>query len=89
MLTSRRGRRAETPLIRPIVTFSEGSTLEFTVKYARQEMLGLWVPVEMTEIFSRTRGLSDILVNVDARAAYSKLRRFQVKTDTEVKAVKK
>jgi hypothetical protein len=71
-------------------TFVDGSTLEFIVRYGRDEKLGLWVPVDMTEILSRPRGAgsTDNAVNADSRASYSKFRRFQVKAETEIKIVK-
>ena len=70
--------------------FIDGSTLEFIVRYGRDEMLGLWVPVDMTVILSRPSGAgsTDNTVNADARATYSKFRRFQVKSETEIKVVK-
>ncbi|MCX6537783.1 MAG: VWA domain-containing protein [Acidobacteria bacterium] len=65
------------------------SNIEFVVKYGRDATLGLWVPVEMTEVFSRNPNLTGgSAVTIDARATYSKFRRFQVKTDTEIKIVK-
>ena len=70
-------------------TFPDASTIEFVVKYGRDATLGLWVPVEMTEIFLRTRqSSSESSLTIDARATYSKFRRFQVKAETEIKIVK-
>jgi VWFA-related protein len=77
---------------RLIFTFVDDSRIEFVVKYERDARLGLWVPVEMTEVMyqqPRTLNTREAYIAVDSRAAYSKFRRFQVKTDTEVKAVKK
>jgi VWFA-related protein len=69
--------------------FPDGSTIEFVVKYGRDAALGLWVPVEMSEIFLRPRiGSLESAVAIDARATYSKFRRFQVKAETEIKIVK-
>jgi len=64
--------------------------MEFEVRYARDAALGLWLPVEMTEVFSRyvSGGASDRTVSVDSRATYSKFRRFQVTTDEQVKIPK-
>jgi len=64
--------------------------IEFEVRYARDAALGLWLPVEMTEVhsvygFEGGRGLT---VSVDARATYSKFRRFQVTTDEQIKIPK-
>jgi hypothetical protein len=65
--------------------FTDGSSLEFVVTYGRDPNLGLWVPVEMTEVFGRPRyGTIDTTIAVDARATYSKYRRFQVKSETEI-----
>ena len=73
-----------------VFRYNDGSTLEFVVKYGRDEKLGLWVPVDMTEILSRPRapGSTDNAVNADSHATYTKFRRFQVKADTEMKIVK-
>lgn len=68
---------------------ADDSTIEFVVKYGRDTTLGLWVPVEMTEICTRIPFGSAISSNViDARATYAKFRRFQVKADTEIRIVK-
>ena len=66
--------------------FSDGSVIDFTVKYGRDTTMGMWVPVEMTEVFSRAgyaNGGSPSVI-LDARATYSRFRRFQVKADTEI-----
>ena len=67
----------------------DGSNIELVVKYGRDATLGLWVPVEMTEVFSRNPNFTGgSAVTIDARATYSKFRRFQVKAETEIKLVK-
>jgi VWFA-related protein len=73
-----------------VLRFTDGSTLEFIVRYSRDEKLGLWVPMDMREVLSRPRtaGSTDNAVAADSRASYSKFRRFQVKSDTEIKVVK-
>jgi len=69
--------------------FPDESRLEFTVRYGRDATLGLWVPVEMTEVFMRSTGrISDEHVVIDARATYSKFRRFQVTAETDIKIVR-
>jgi hypothetical protein len=68
---------------------ADASTIEFVVKYGRDTTLGLWVPVEMTEISTRIPfGSAISSVVIDARATYAKFRRFQVKADTEIRIVK-
>jgi len=66
-----------------------GSFVEFDVKYERDATLGLWVPREMTEVYTRT-GLASggNTVTLDALATYAKFRRFQVKSETEIKIAK-
>jgi len=67
----------------------DGSTLELVVKYGRDAMLGLWVPVEMTESYSRNPFVSGgSAAAIDSRATYSKFRRFQVKAETEIRIAK-
>jgi len=69
--------------------YPNGDVIEFTVRYDRDASLGLWVPVEMTETGSiRGGATSDRSVALDARAEYSRFRRFQVKAETEIKIVK-
>jgi len=67
-----------------------GGVIEFEVRYARDGALGLWLPAEMTEVYSLyTSGLAgNRTVSVDARATYSRFRRFQVTTDEQVKIPK-
>jgi hypothetical protein len=67
-----------------------GGLIEFEVRYARDAALGLWLPVEMTEVYSvYTPGrVGNRSVSVDARATYSNYRRFQVTTDEQVKVAK-
>jgi VWFA-related protein len=67
-----------------------GGVIEFEVRYARDAALGLWLPVEMTEVYSLyvSGGAGNRTVSVDARATYSKFRRFQVTTDEQVKIPK-
>ena len=70
---------------------SNGASIEFTVRYERDANLGLWVPAEMTEVYSTSRGTNtEKNLVLDARAEYSRFRRFQVtlETDTKVKIVK-
>jgi len=64
--------------------------IEFEVRYARDAALGLWLPVEMTEVHSvyGSEGGRGLTVSVDARATYSKFRRFQVTTDEQIKIPK-
>jgi VWFA-related protein len=64
--------------------------LELEVRYARDDALGLWLPAEMTELHSvyGTRGPRDMIVSIDARATYSRFRRFQVSTDEQMKIPK-
>jgi len=64
-------------------------SIEFVVNYERDATLGMWVPAEMTEVFTvqRTAGV-DRQIAIDARATYSRFRRFQVKTEEDVKIKK-
>ena len=56
----------------------------------RDDALGLWLPAEMTEIHSvyGTSGPRNMRVSIDARATYSRFRRFQVSTDEQMKIQK-
>ena len=67
-----------------------GGVIEFEVRYARDAALGLWLPVEMTEVYSLYVSSRTVnrTVSVDARATYSNYRRFQVTTDEQVKIPK-
>lgn len=56
-----------------------GATITVTYE-PRPEALGMWVPVRMREEYGYATG------NISATATYSKFRRFQVFTDTAVKA---
>jgi len=68
---------------------NDGSFIEFEVKYVREATLGLWVPREMTEVYTRTGFASGgNTVTLDALATYANFRRFQVKAETEIKIVK-
>ena len=59
----------------------EAGTGHFVVRYRRDALLGLWLPVEMKESYtSRTRGTPIM----DAKATYSNFRRFQVKTEEKI-----
>jgi hypothetical protein len=71
-------------------TFPEnGASIEFVVRYERDADLGLWVPAEMTEVYSTLRGTTtERAWALDARAVYSSFRRFQVTSETEIKVVK-
>jgi hypothetical protein len=51
-----------------------------TVTFRRDEALGIWVPMQMDEIYSDASGRDDIY----ATATYSNIRRFQVKTDEKL-----
>jgi hypothetical protein len=66
------------------------SALELEVHYARDAALGLWLPAEMTEVHSThaSGGAGSRTVSLDARATYSKFRRFQVTTEEQVKIPK-
>jgi VWFA-related protein len=68
----------------------DSAVIEFTVRYDREGNLGLWVPVEMTEAYSIRGAATEKNVVLDARAEYSRFRRFQVtlETDSKVKIVK-
>lgn len=61
------------------------SLAEFVVQYERNGSLGLWVPSQMTEGFwTGAVGLIDRIRVLEARATYSKFRRFQVNTAEQV-----
>ena len=61
------------------------SLAEFVVHYARNATLGLWVPAQMTEGFwAGNVGAIDRVRVLEARATYSKFRRFQVKTEEQM-----
>jgi hypothetical protein len=64
--------------------------MELEVHYERDAALGLWLPVEMTEVYSVNESGANPpqTVSVDARATYSKFRRFQVTTEEHVKIPK-
>ena len=72
------------------MTFDSGRNLvEIEVHYQRDAALGLWVPSEMKETYSIGRmGSFDRTVSLEGRATYSKFRRFQVKTEEEIKIPK-
>jgi VWFA-related protein len=69
---------------------SNNAVIELEVRYEREGNLGLWVPVEMTETYSLRGTTMERRAVLDARAEYSRFRRFQVtsETDTKVKIVK-
>ena len=58
------------------------------VRYRRDPNLGLWVPAEMTELYSVPeftgvgRGIQRS--TIEGRATYSNFRRFQVKTEEKI-----
>jgi hypothetical protein len=61
--------------------------IELEVRYRHDRALGMWLPVEMTEVHV-LYGSGDApgrTVSVDARATYSNFRRFQVTTDEQVR----
>lgn len=61
------------------------SLAEFVVQYERNGSLGLWVPSQMTEGFwAGSVGVIDRIRVLEARATYSKFRRFQVNTAEQV-----
>ena len=64
---------------------NNSASIEFNVRYERDGNLGLWVPVEMTEAYSVRGATSEKNVVLDARAEYSRFRRFQVTSETETK----
>ena len=64
---------------------NNGAVIEFNVRYERDGGLGLWVPAEMTEAYSVRGTTTERNVVLDARAEYSRFRRFQVTSDTETK----
>ncbi len=60
-------------------------TLSFDVRYQRDEVLGLWVPAEMSEIYTvQNPSRRNTSVSIDARATYSKFRRFRVTTEEQL-----
>jgi hypothetical protein len=63
-------------------SFGESAALE--VRYTRDASLGLWVPSEMTEVYVTMAPPRPLRVSLDARATYSKFRRFQVTTDHQI-----
>ncbi len=63
-------------------SFGESAVLE--VRYTRDATLGLWVPSEMTEVYVALVPPRTLRVSLDARATYSKFRRFQVTTDHQI-----
>jgi hypothetical protein len=64
---------------------NNSASIEFNVRYERDGNLGLWVPVEMTEAYSVRGATAEKNVVLDARAEYSRFRRFQVTSETETK----
>jgi VWFA-related protein len=68
-----------------LVLPNSSAVIEFNVRYERDGNLGLWVPVEMTEVYSVRGATSERNVVLDARAEYSRFRRFQVTSETETK----
>jgi hypothetical protein len=87
-------------LIDPVSGAIVGSRLEMTydpdrfkyeieVHYQRDATIGLWVPADMRETYSIGRpGSFDRTITLEARATYSKFRRFQVKTEEQIKIPK-
>ena len=72
-------------LVETMLLFTHGaSTGEIVVHYKRDPVLGLWVPADMRETYSD--GRSRVM---EAQAAYSNFRRFQVKTEETVALPKK
>jgi VWFA-related protein len=65
---------------------NNGALIEFNTRYERDASLGLWVPAEMTEAYSVRGTTTDRNVVLDARAEYSRFRRFQVTSETDTKA---
>ena len=63
---------------------------EFVVRFRRDTSLGLWVPSEMRETYlirpvqHLEAGRGDWTTITEARATYSKFRRFQVKTEERI-----
>jgi hypothetical protein len=64
---------------------SDSAVIELEVRYEREGNLGLWVPVEMTETYSVRGTTAERRAVLDARAEYSRFRRFQVTSETETK----
>jgi VWFA-related protein len=64
---------------------NNGAVIEFNTRYERDASLGLWVPAEMTEAYSVRGTTTERNVVLDARAEYSRFRRFQVTSETETK----
>jgi VWFA-related protein len=65
---------------------NNSAVIEFTTRYERDASLGLWVPAEMTEAYSVRGTTTERNVVLDARAEYSRFRRFQVTSETDSKA---
>jgi VWFA-related protein len=65
------------------------AVIELTVRYERDSNLGLWVPAEMTEYTTSRGATSEKNLVLDARAEYSRFRRFQVTMETEAKIKKR
>jgi hypothetical protein len=66
-----------------------GSTGEIVVSFRHDEALGMWVPSRMTETYRTMTqrslsGVPRLEPFVEGTAAYSKFRRFQVKTEEKV-----
>jgi len=64
---------------------SNNAVIELEVRYERDANLGLWVPVEMAETYSVRGTTMERRALLDARAEYSRFRRFQVTSETETK----
>jgi VWFA-related protein len=56
--------------------------MQTTVVYRPNDMLGMWMPAEMSESYTRN------IEVIEARAVYSNFRRFQVLTDQQLKIPK-
>jgi VWFA-related protein len=58
------------------------------VRYRRDQTLGLWVPGEMTELYTvpEASGMRGAIVQstIEGKATYSNFRRFQVKTEEKI-----
>ena len=68
-----------------LVLPNNNTIIEFNVRYERDASLGLWVPVEMTEAYLVRGTTMERRAVLDARAEYSRFRRFQVTSETETK----
>jgi VWFA-related protein len=86
-------------LVDPVTGAVVGSSLDlefltgrgrvhFEVRYQRDSSLGLWVPAEMKETYEVRGPVFDWIQSLDARATYSKFRRFQVRTEEQIKIIK-